>query len=880
MPSVALVPAIAFLAGTWVGVTSCVSAGALWPALCWCASLIAFIARRATITIVAIAAGFALAGAALGEHAAERALDPPIRALLDREIGEFALSSPGPPAPHAPIRIRARLLEDAIATEDGVSVRIVLREVALRGTTRALDDRLRLAVGGDSVASLADRWRAGRTIEVPVTFRRPARYLNDGVPDFERALALDGIALNASAKSGLLVRVVEPGSRLAEAAGDVRAAVRSRVRRWIGRRDPLAGAIVTAILVGDRTGLPDEIRARLQAAGTYHVIAISGGNIAILAALIAVAFTVTGVGGQASAAAAMAGLLAYAAVVNAGPSVWRATMTAVAYLSARLIDHRSPPWNAMAVSAMGLVWAEPLDVRDVGFALTFGATAAIVETARRLRPGRAGLAAWLWASAAASAAVETALLPVSATVFSRVTFAGVVLNLVAVPLMTIAQVAGLTACAAGRVQWMAAPAGAVAAAAARGLVESARLIEIAPWLTVRVPAPAPVVAIGYYLCLVLALWLPRRVRIRAVVATLASISTRIFSATPQRLPTAVFGVTVQRMSRAIAARVVAQPFRAAISSTTVGPRVSAAVVELVAPRSSVANAFRAAAMLCALAILTGATPAVRSAPPHGRLQLTMFDVGQGDALLLQSPGGRALMIDTGGVGFGGTAFDLGGRVLAPALWARGVRALDVLAVTHGDPDHIGGAVAVLRDFRPAEVWEGIPVPGHVPLQQLHAAAVAAGSRIEHRHAGARVDFDGVAIHILHPTAPDWERQRVRNDDSLVAEVRYGEVSLLLTGDASAAVERAILPQLAPARVRLLKVGHHGSRTSTFQELLDRWKPQIAIISCGRGNRFGHPAPEVLARLQAAGARVYRTDRDGEITVSTDAHAADVRTFRR
>jgi competence protein ComEC len=132
--------------------------------------------------------------------------------------------------------------------------------------------------------------------------------------------------------------------------------------------------------------------------------------------------------------------------------------------------------------------------------------------------------------------------------------------------------------------------------------------------------------------------------------------------------------------------------------------------------------------------------------------------------------------------------------------------------------------------------------------------------------------------VLHPPPPDWERQRVRNDDSLVLEARYGDVAMVLTGDVGADIERAILPELTPARIRVLKVAHHGSRTSTSQELLDHWKPQIAVISCGRGNRFGHPAPEVIARLGAAGVRVYRTDRDGQITFATDGKSVDVRTF--
>jgi competence protein ComEC len=284
------------------------------------------------------------------------------------------------------------------------------------------------------------------------------------------------------------------------------------------------------------------------------------------------------------------------------------------------------------------------------------------------------------------------------------------------------------------------------------------------------------------------------------------------------------------------------------------------------------------AVACAAAILTGAAPRTRAAPAAGRLAITSFDVGQGDALLLQTPAGRAVMVDTGGAGFDGAAFDIGGRVLAPALWARGVRRLDVLAITHADPDHIGGAVAILRDFAPGTLWEGIPVPRHEPQRTLRALARERHIPVVRQRSGAAVVLDDVELRVLHPAAADWERQRVRNDDSLVLEVRYRDVAVLLTGDISHEIERAILPQLTHARVRILKVAHHGSRTSTTRELLDTWKPQIAVISCGRGNTFGHPAPQVLRLLKDSGVRVYRTDRDGQIVVTSDGATADVRAY--
>ena len=192
---------------------------------------------------------------------------------------------------------------------------------------------------------------------------------------------------------------------------------------------------------------------------------------------------------------------------------------------------------------------------------------------------------------------------------------------------------------------------------------------------------------------------------------------------------------------------------------------------------------------------------------------------------------------------------------------------------------MGGAGAVIDAMPVRELWLGVRMPGHQPSEQLLAQVAANGTRVIDRRAGESFAAAGVRIRVLHPPAPDWERRRVRNDDSVVLEVVYGDVAVLLMGDAGAEIERAIVPRLTPARVRVLKVGHHGSRTSTSAALIAAWRPDVAVISCGRGNSFGHPAPAVLARLLAAGASVFRTDADGQITMRSDGRQVWVETFR-
>jgi competence protein ComEC len=235
-----------------------------------------------------------------------------------------------------------------------------------------------------------------------------------------------------------------------------------------------------------------------------------------------------------------------------------------------------------------------------------------------------------------------------------------------------------------------------------------------------------------------------------------------------------------------------------------------------------------------------------------------------------------MLVDAGGAG--GGRFDVGRRVVEPAVWAAGVHRITHLVATHGDGDHVGGAAAITRDMRPREIWEGVPVPPEPLMRDLAAAAVSVGAAWRTVQRGDRVRFGEAEVIVRHPVPAAWERQRVRNDDSVVIEIRLGNVSLLLAGDAEASAEADIARALEPAGVRVLLAAHHGSATSSTWPLLRAAKPSLVVVSAGRGNRYGHPHPSVLERYRNAGAEVLRTDLDGAVTVSTDGRVVDVTTF--
>jgi len=283
-----------------------------------------------------------------------------------------------------------------------------------------------------------------------------------------------------------------------------------------------------------------------------------------------------------------------------------------------------------------------------------------------------------------------------------------------------------------------------------------------------------------------------------------------------------------------------------------------------------------AAVACVAAFWILGGSRIVSASGDGRLHVTFIDVGQGDAALIRFPRGRTLLIDAGGLAGGG--FDIGDRVVAPVLRDAGVRRLDALALTHGDPDHIGGAAAIVDEFRPREVWEGIPVPRSAPLTALRTRAQALGAKWANVYRDDHVVFDDVEVLARHPDRADWERQKVRNDDSLVLELRWREVSIVFTGDIGKAVEPRVAAATPAAAVRIVKVPHHGSLTSSSGAFVEAMHPQIAVVSVGRSNHFGHPAPEVIDRYRSVRAETFRTDRDGAITLDTDGHTVEIHTM--
>lgn len=254
------------------------------------------------------------------------------------------------------------------------------------------------------------------------------------------------------------------------------------------------------------------------------------------------------------------------------------------------------------------------------------------------------------------------------------------------------------------------------------------------------------------------------------------------------------------------------------------------------------------------------------------LELTAIDVGQGDGLLVRLPDGRHMLVDTGGiVSFGARRkpnLDIGEDVVSPYLWKLGLSHIDVLAITHWHDDHSGGVKAIIANFHPREIWTGANAP-----------AIDWGVPVRSRVAGESFQYGGAEVAVLAPFADYVPSPTPKNNDSLVLRIRFGEHSFLLTGDIERPVESRLLAEAQVGKIDVLKVAHHGSRTSSSQEWVHASQPQFAIISAGEANLYRLPHPAVVERLQAAHAAVLRTDAFGLIRLRSDGHHFTVATYR-
>jgi competence protein ComEC len=260
---------------------------------------------------------------------------------------------------------------------------------------------------------------------------------------------------------------------------------------------------------------------------------------------------------------------------------------------------------------------------------------------------------------------------------------------------------------------------------------------------------------------------------------------------------------------------------------------------------------------------------------RGALELTAIDVGEGDSLLVATPGGKLMLMDGGGIVRYSSHYrprlDIGEDVVSPYLWSRSIRRLDVVAFSHPDEDHIGGLAAVIRNFRPAELWVG--VGDESAWKPLRDEAMRQGTRIVKLSTGQSFDLGGARADVVSAS------ERLRANDSLILRLSHGRHSFLLTGDSERDLENDLLDRGILPRADVLKVAHHGSKTSTQDAFLDAVHPAFALISVGFENSYRHPHRDVIGRLESRRIATFRTDEYGLVSICTDGVRFRVGTYR-
>jgi len=722
-----------------------------------------------------------------------------------------------------------------------VSIRATVYPKSTRGQEKAKAD----------VSGIARAY--GERVHLLAKLRLPHNFGNPGAFDYEGYLRNHGIGTLASVKADEIE--VLPGT-----SGTHLGFWRSRMRNSILRHIHESGlwadedaALFAAMIVGDDSMLLRGVREEFQQTGVYHLLVVSGMNVALLALAVFWLARRLRLPQWPASVLTIALSVFYAYIAGMGVPIVRAVLMLSLYLVARLLYRDRSGLNATGFAALVILALSPEALFDAGFQLTFLALLAITSIsvpllertstpyrqafqhldstsydlsiepklaqlrldmrliAVRLTPFIGARSARIVVTGAGTAVVILFELVVVSAItqavlvlpmrmyFHRAAILGLAANVLVLPLAGVMLNAGVAAIALSYVSMPLARLVAWLAAASLhwtlACLHSLSHLPVAHW---RVPDPAPALALLAAAGILLALATVRR-----------------------RRGFAFAGLAALFLSSGVAA-----------------VYFSAAQIE------------------------------------RGKLEITAIDVGQGDSLLVVSPEGRTMLIDGGGnIGPVHTEFDFGEDVVAPYLWSRGLESLDVVVLTHAHADHIGGLPRIIEDFHPSELWLGINPEKDALLHLLETAK--ANHVVMRRHtASDEFEWGGAKIRVLSPP-PDWQpRPEKENDDSLAMLIGYGETRALLAGDLERKMEQFVATESPTAD--LLKVAHHGSSTSTTPELLAAVHPRMAVISVGYNNSFGHPHEAVLRRLQYGKVQTYRTDQLGAVTFLLDGKRMEAR----
>ena len=656
---------------------------------------------------------------------------------------------------------------------------------------------------------------------------RPKAATNPGGFDYRRFLALRGIWVTAFANS------TDDVVRMEEGQGNFFfhfiESGREKIRVFLDENAPAESrGVIKALILGERGEIPKELNEKFIVSGVSHILAISGLHVALVAGFffaltrfllklspyLLLRFELN----KAAALVAVVPVIFYTFLAGLGLAAVRSTIMVLSFLLAVLLDRAKDLYDALFVAAFVILLASPAALFDISFQLSFLAVLAILYLIPRLRE----------------------FIPPSQDWSSRLPEARpspwkrkLVLYLGASLLTTAAAILGT------------------------GPVSAFYFNRIS--------------LVGFLANLVL-------VPLMGLGNTLLSLLTALFVFLLQPLAKALLALNVLILDVSLA--MVDLFSRFPLASRRVTTPILTEILLLYGMIVFAANLKRWKRSVYGFALCAGIFVGLQmywvyATSRPGELTVTFLDVGQGDSAVVRFPGGEVMVLDGGGSPEG--SFDPGERIVAPYLWQAKRKRIDILTNSHPHPDHLQGLIFLLDHFEVGKVWENGERWAGSELQARFLKK--AGERAETMgHGRSSREVDGVRLEFLHPPLQKNNRPFFfGNDTSLVIRLTYGEVSFLFTGDVKGAAEEEILSTGADLRSTIIKVPHHGSKSSSTTPFLARIRPKFAVFSA-RGGTRGLPNPHIVKRYESMGSKIFRTDRDGAISFVTDGKEIKVRTF--